>query len=196
MNVAPPTRLERILNCLERASDPGDLQSVIVELRGHFRIDHLVYHWVSADGDQYGCGTYPPEWVSRYLQNDYLRIDPVVLGCYQRFHPVDWKRLDWSSRTAREFLADAQRHGIGNQGYYPTEHDPKKNKRAHQMKPFNDTNGDGVLDEKEKAAARQDLIKRFDTNGDGQLSDAEKEQARKTVREALQRRRGQGNTRR
>lgn len=37
--------------------------------------------------------------------------------------------------------------GIGNQGYYPTEHDPKKNKRAHQMKPFNDTNGDGVAND-------------------------------------------------
>ncbi|MGR3314681.1 helix-turn-helix transcriptional regulator [Roseovarius indicus] len=117
MNVAPPTRLERILNCLERASDPGDLQSVIVELRGHFRIDHLVYHWVSADGDQYGCGTYPPEWVSRYLQNDYLRIDPVVLGCYQRFHPVEWKRLDWSGKAVRAFAEDARAHGIGAQGF-------------------------------------------------------------------------------
>ena len=67
---------------------------------------------------------------------------------------------------------------------------------GEQLKAKYDTNGDGVLDEKEKAAARQDLIKRYDTNGDGQLSDAEKEQARKTVREALQRRRGQGNTRR
>ncbi|MGE3412902.1 MAG: hypothetical protein AB7L91_11825 [Dehalococcoidia bacterium] len=37
--------------------------------------------------------------------------------------------------------------GIGNQGYYPTEHDPKKNKKAHQMKPFNDTNGDGVAND-------------------------------------------------
>ena len=37
--------------------------------------------------------------------------------------------------------------GIGNQGYYPTEHDPKKNKKAHQMKPFNDTNGDGIAND-------------------------------------------------
>lgn len=37
--------------------------------------------------------------------------------------------------------------GIGNQGYYPTEHDPKKDKKARQMKPLNDTNGDGVAND-------------------------------------------------
>jgi DNA-binding CsgD family transcriptional regulator len=48
---------------------------------------------------------------------DYLRIDPVVIGCFQRFHPVDWKRLDWSSKQARAFQQDAIAHGVGNQGF-------------------------------------------------------------------------------
>jgi DNA-binding CsgD family transcriptional regulator len=39
------------------------------------------------------------------------------LGCFQRFHPVDWKRLDWSSRAARAFRKDAISFGIGNQGF-------------------------------------------------------------------------------
>ena len=70
------------------------------------------------------------------------------------------------------------------------------NQTGEQLKAKYDTNGDGVLDENEKAAAKQDLIKKFDTDGDGQLSDAEKDQARKVVRERLQQRRGQGRTRR
>ena len=38
--------------------------------------------------------------------------------------------------------------GIGNQGYYPTEHDPKQKQEGRtQMKPFNDTNGDGVAND-------------------------------------------------
>lgn len=39
--------------------------------------------------------------------------------------------------------------GIGNQGYYPTEHDPKQKKQGHKQKqrPFNDTNGDGVAND-------------------------------------------------
>lgn len=80
-------------------------------------VDHVVYHWVSADGEQYGYGTYDSAWVARYIEQDYLRIDPVVLGSFQRFHPVDWKRLDWSSRAARAFRKGALDHGIGNQGF-------------------------------------------------------------------------------
>ncbi|MEO0356924.1 MAG: LuxR family transcriptional regulator, partial [Pseudomonadota bacterium] len=45
------------------------------------------------------------------------RVDPVILGCYQRFHPADWKRLDWSSKPARAFMKDAMGYGLGNQGY-------------------------------------------------------------------------------
>lgn len=86
-------------------------------MRDHYAVDHIVYHWVSSDGEQYGCGTYDPAWVRHYVEKDYLRIDPVVKGCFQRFHPVDWKRLDWSSKAARAFRVDAIKHGIGNQGF-------------------------------------------------------------------------------
>jgi DNA-binding CsgD family transcriptional regulator len=93
------------------------MQAAIVALRDFYLVDHIVYHWVSSAGEQYGCGTYSPEWVERYVEQDYLRVDPVVLGCYQRFHPVDWKRLDWSSKPARAFQAEALEHGVGNQGF-------------------------------------------------------------------------------
>ncbi|MFD1157637.1 helix-turn-helix transcriptional regulator [Roseovarius aestuarii] len=117
MNAAPPMRLDIILEDLEGASELSELQTAIENLRDHFKVDHMVYHWVSGAGDQYGCGTYSPEWVQRYLEKEYLRIDPVIQGCYQRFHPVDWKRLDWSSKAARGFQKEAIAHGIGNQGF-------------------------------------------------------------------------------
>lgn len=106
-----------MFKALEGASELSDLQQVIETFRDHFGVDHVVYHWVSGAGDQYGCGTYAPDWVQRYLDREYLRIDPVIQGCYQRFHPVDWKRLDWSGKAARAFQQDAIAHGIGNQGY-------------------------------------------------------------------------------
>ena len=105
------------LAALERAAGLEDLQSVIVDLCEEYYVDRMVYHWVNSQGDQYGCGTYSPDWVARYLEQDYLRIDPVILGCYQRFHPVDWKRLDWSSKQARVFRREAIEHGVGNQGF-------------------------------------------------------------------------------
>lgn len=109
--------LEEILNDLQSACRLEDLQSITEALRDHFEVDHCVYHWVSSDGQQYGCGTYSRDWCIRYVVEDYLRIDPVILGCFQRFHPVDWKRLDWSGKVARAFLADALAHGVGNQGF-------------------------------------------------------------------------------
>lgn len=94
-----------------------DLHHLSVALRDHYQVDHLVYHWISADGEPFGFGTYPAAWAERYVAKDYLRIDPVVLGCYNGAQPVDWKKLDWSSRPAQTFRRDAVDHGIGNQGY-------------------------------------------------------------------------------
>ncbi|WP_107974313.1 helix-turn-helix transcriptional regulator [Allosediminivita pacifica] len=111
------TGRDALFGRLETAETPEELQQLIELLRDHYSVDHIVYHWVNSNGDQYGCGTYPKAWVSRYLERGYLRIDPVVQGCYQRFHPVDWKRLDWSGKAARNFQRDAVEHGIGNQGY-------------------------------------------------------------------------------
>lgn len=110
-------KLDGLLERLESAEGLDDLQVAIEELRDRLGVDHIVYHWVNANGEQYGCGTYDLEWVNRYLEKGYLRVDPVVQGCYQRFHPVDWKRLDWSSKSARAFIQDAIAHGLGNQGY-------------------------------------------------------------------------------
>ena len=102
---------------LEQAVALDEIQGLLVQLRDDLGVDHTVYHWVSADGEQYGFGTYDPAWVKHYLEKEYLRVDPVVIGCFQRFHPVDWKNLDWSSKAARAFQLDAIAHGVGNQGF-------------------------------------------------------------------------------
>lgn len=115
--MARRSRVEKILTALEASDTLEGMQAAIVELRDDFGIDHIVYHWVDSAGEQYGCGTYSDEWVQHYLENNYLRVDPVIAGCFQRFHPVDWKQLDWSSKAARKFLLEAIEFGVGNQGY-------------------------------------------------------------------------------
>lgn len=110
-------QLEHILEELEQAEALDSLQAASEKLQRYYEVDHIVYHWVDSVGEQYGCGTYSVDWQERYLEQNYLRVDPVIIGCFQRFHPVDWKRLDWSSKAARMFLKDALSHGLGNQGY-------------------------------------------------------------------------------
>ncbi|WP_354667685.1 helix-turn-helix transcriptional regulator [Lentibacter algarum] len=113
-----------MLKALERTTELPQLQLISEQLRDYFEVDHIVYHWVSGSGTQYGCGTYDDAWVQRYVDQDYLRVDPVVLGCFQRFTAVDWKKLNWTSKAARGFLEDAQAHGVGNQGFSVPVHGP------------------------------------------------------------------------
>lgn len=110
-------KFDQFLRDLAKAEQLEEIQGLTVKLRDMLDVDHAVYHWVSTDGEQYGFGTYDPAWAQRYVDREYLRIDPVVIGCFQRFHPVDWKRLDWSSKAARAFREDAIANGIGNQGF-------------------------------------------------------------------------------
>lgn len=109
-------KLEALCEFVQDATDVSDLQTATERLRDHFRIAHIVYHWVNSAGERFGAGTYSQEWVDRYVEKDYLRMDPVILGCLQRFNPVDWKELDWSSRASRAFLREAIDYGVGNQG--------------------------------------------------------------------------------
>ncbi|MGR3270674.1 LuxR family transcriptional regulator [Thalassococcus profundi] len=109
--------MDFILAQLECVETREELQRTSEALRDFCGVDHLIYHWVNSNGEQWGCGTYPPDWVQRYIEKGYLKIDPVIQGCYRHFHPVDWKSLDWSGKAVRAFLQDAIDHGIGNQGY-------------------------------------------------------------------------------
>ena len=108
--------LEQLIERLERATSLEGLQREALALRDLYGIDHVAYIWISSTGDHYGCGTYSSEWRQRYLDKSYLRVDPVITGTLNRFNPIDWRDLDWSTKAARSFRADAMTHGIGNQG--------------------------------------------------------------------------------
>lgn len=105
------------LTALESVATREALQAAVVGLRDTLGVDHVVYHSVNSTGRQYAIHTYSQAWQRLYIDKDYARIDPVVTGAYQQFHPFDWKKLDWSSAAAREVYAQAVAHGVGNQGF-------------------------------------------------------------------------------
>ena len=109
--------LEAFIERMGAAGTLGELDAEIPGLRDLFDVEHLVYHSVNSTGQQYGMLTYSDAWVERYLEQDYARVDPVVQGCYRRFHPVDWKTLDWSGKAQRAFLGEAIEGGVGRQGF-------------------------------------------------------------------------------
>ncbi|NNL19201.1 MAG: LuxR family transcriptional regulator [Boseongicola sp.] len=102
---------------MQKVQSHEELIDQVVALRDTFDVEHVVYHSVNSTGEQYAALTYSPDWVQHYLNEDYARIDPVVQACYQRFHPIDWKRLDWTNKNVRKFHGEALDSGIGNQGF-------------------------------------------------------------------------------
>ena len=115
--MAKQTPITSFIEQLHQVKTFDEFQKLVEGLAGLFQIEHFVYHSVNSAGEPYAALTYKPDWVYHYLERDFGRIDPVVLGCYQRFHPVDWKRLDWSGKAARAFMLEAHDAGVGNQGF-------------------------------------------------------------------------------
>ncbi|MEO0911470.1 MAG: autoinducer binding domain-containing protein [Pseudomonadota bacterium] len=108
--------LEDLWNRLHSSDSLEDVQSVVEHIRDIYELKHVVYHVVGSSGREYGAFTYSPEWVSHYKEADYFRVDPVVAESLRSFHPLDWKRLDWSSKQARAFFGEAVANGVGRQG--------------------------------------------------------------------------------
>ena len=110
-------RLEALLERLQTAKSIDELQVWAHELRDHFGVTHVIYHTATLKSEQVGAFTYSLEWARHYIEKDYRSIDPVVLGAVRRFHPMDWKSLDWSSAPARQMMREAMAAGLGNQGW-------------------------------------------------------------------------------
>ena len=111
------TRIETFIDRLLSTNSFEGLQSLIESLRDVYDVDHAVYHSIGAAGEQYAALTYKADWVDHYIEEQYQRVDPVVIGAMKRFHPIDWKQLDWSTPSRRNFLGEATDTGVGNQGY-------------------------------------------------------------------------------
>ena len=109
--------LESLIDHLRQVESFEELDRFVHTFRDALGIEHLVYHSVNSTGEQYASLTYSDDWVQHYVSSDYNRVDPVVQACYRRFHPIDWKQLDWSGKAARGFLGEALDAGVGHQGF-------------------------------------------------------------------------------
>lgn len=60
---------------------------------------------------------YPQEWWLRYLERNYLAIDPVVAHCATHSTPIRWEdlaRLEKEVSLIRQFVGEAREFGLGS----------------------------------------------------------------------------------
>ncbi len=117
MSKLEKAKLEELLERLQTTKSIDELQVWAHELRDHLGIAHVLYHTGNIKGEQVGFFTYDVNWVREYIEKDYSNCDPVVLGAIRRYHPMDWKTLDWSNPRSRQLMRDAVAAGVGNQGW-------------------------------------------------------------------------------
>jgi DNA-binding CsgD family transcriptional regulator len=109
-----------------------DVEVVVHKLRDLLGVDHLVYHssklGSSPSSDPFIRLTYPASWIKRYLQMNYVDVDPVLREGFQRTLPFDWSELEIKTKREMEFLEDALAHSVGPFGMSI----PVRSKRGHR----------------------------------------------------------------
>lgn len=108
--------LAAFIEGISNARDIATLEEQVHLIREKLGAAHLIYHWVNANGELFGAGTYDTAWREHYISENFQRVDPVVRAAYQRFHPVHWGGLEWDAKPARRLFEDAKSAKIGNQG--------------------------------------------------------------------------------
>jgi DNA-binding CsgD family transcriptional regulator len=109
--------LENFIDRLRKVETLDELSGAVTALRDDLDIEHVVYHSVNSAGKEFAAVTYEPKWVDRYFDQDYSRIDPVVQSCLRRYQPVDWKHLNWTGKSIKNFMHEAIECGVGHQGF-------------------------------------------------------------------------------
>lgn len=96
------------------------VEDAVHAFRSEYNVAHATYHLaqtaISRLDSMYVRTTYSPEWVSRYLQRNYIDIDPVLQEGVQRMLPFDWSEISMT-KAAIPLFEDAVAHGLGTGGY-------------------------------------------------------------------------------
>lgn len=109
----PDTAFDSVRSC-------RTVEQAVFAFQAEYQVAHVTYHLaqttISALDSAYVRTTYSAEWVSRYLQRNYVDIDPVLKEGVQRQLPFDWSELEMSAAVLPLF-EDAMAHGLGPSGY-------------------------------------------------------------------------------
>jgi DNA-binding CsgD family transcriptional regulator len=98
----------------------GSVQDMIAQVTEAMDVDfgtlHLFRGGHDATNRPFVRTTYPDAWVSQYLLNDYVRIDPVLQHALTHPDPFCWSTLELNAQQ-KQMMQNAIAAGVGQTGF-------------------------------------------------------------------------------
>lgn len=108
---------EQILNEIMAA---GSVQRSIEIISRHYAIDYVTFHMINTANktldNPFVRTTYPAEWVSFYLLNNYVNKDPILREAISSDTPFCWSEIEPTASEQEIFIKAAQ-FGVFESGY-------------------------------------------------------------------------------
>ncbi len=96
------------------------VQEAIGLIAAAFQVDYVTLHLFRSGEDAqnkpYVRTNYPDAWISHYLLNDYVRIDPVLKMAERIAGPFCWSTIT-PQGAQMEVMEQAAKHGLGKTGF-------------------------------------------------------------------------------
>jgi DNA-binding CsgD family transcriptional regulator len=112
--------LEESIQHILQMKDDEDVTLFLQKSMSRFELDHCVYLARALPGaesaDPVVLTTYPAGWVSRYVDQGYVYIDPVIKQAERSVLPVDWADIERNTAPVRRLFRESRDFGVGAQG--------------------------------------------------------------------------------
>src|SRR5450755_2207952 len=109
-----------LIESLGQSVSKGKGDEFLRVIAGRYGLSHAAYLGVNiptlTDRVAFGIMTYNPDWVSRYISENYIKLDPVVKHGMMGLLPLDWSTLRGQNRKIDQFFGEAGEFGVGEQG--------------------------------------------------------------------------------
>jgi DNA-binding CsgD family transcriptional regulator len=120
--MAPPfaETFSEVTASVDEISTAEQLHAFIRQILKAYGLKNGVYYLPGMTGEvevkPFYYLTYPEPWFQRYIEADYLTIDPVVPAGFGGLLPIDWSTLERRAPRVKQMFGESLEFGIGRQG--------------------------------------------------------------------------------
>lgn len=100
--------------------DADSVSGMLGWISDRYGLESVAYFGVNAKkpsvSDPYLAVTYSSEWISHYVEQQYVEIDPVLQRGFGSILPIDWQTFDIQGIKLKRFFGEAREFGLGTNG--------------------------------------------------------------------------------